>query len=111
VSDCWDGIPQHGSFGQILKENKTPQELINKIKMDQLNVQDSWQAYILCKICIDADCYFYSDNLTDEQIRTSFLKPCRDIKQTVTVLLEKYGHQAKICILPEGPLTVPYTLL
>ncbi|MHB9071857.1 MAG: nickel-dependent lactate racemase [Sedimentisphaerales bacterium] len=109
ASDCWDGIPDHGSFGQILKENKTPQELISKIKKGELNVQDSWQAYILCKICTDADCHFYSNNLTDEQIKTAFLKPCRDIKQTVTTLLEKFGSLAKICILPEGPLTVPYT--
>jgi len=108
ASDCWDGIPQHGNFGRILKENKTHQELINKIKNGKLNIQDGWQAYILCKICANADCYCYSDNLTDEQIRTAFLKPCRDVKQTVMMLLGKYGSQAKICILPEGPLTVPY---
>jgi lactate racemase len=106
--DCWDGIPQDGNFGQILRKNKTPQQLIDKIKNGQLKIQDSWQAYILCRICTNADVYFYSDNLSDEQIRSSFLRPCRDIKQMVIELLAKYGNQAKICILPEGPLTVPY---
>jgi nickel-dependent lactate racemase len=110
AANCWDGIPQHGNFGQILRDHKTPHALIDKITRGQLHIQDSWQAYVLCKICAEADCHFYSDNLTDEQIRVSFLTPCRDIRQTVLTLLEKYGRSARICVLPEGPLTVPYVV-
>lgn len=108
AADCWDGIPQHGSFGKILKENQTHRQVIDKIKSGQLKIQDNWQAYILCRICENADVYFYSDNLSDEQLTDSFLKPCRNIGLTVQNLLEKYGKDAKICILPQGHLTVPY---
>jgi nickel-dependent lactate racemase len=108
AADCWDGIPQHGNFEKILRENRTPQQLIEKIKGGQLKIQDSWQAYILCRICVNNDVYFYSDNLSDKQITNSFLKPCRNIGLTVMDLLRKYGKDAKTCILPEGPLTVPY---
>lgn len=108
VADCWDGIPQHGNFGKILEANKNPQELIEKIEKGEFNIQDSWQAYILCRICALTDCYCYSDNLTDEQIKKCFLQPCRDIGQSVNILIKKYGGQAKICILPHGPLTIPY---
>ena len=34
--------------------------------------------------------------------------PCRNIEQTVAVLQEKYGANARICVLPEGPLTIAY---
>jgi nickel-dependent lactate racemase len=110
ASSCWDGIPEEGNFGRILQEHKTPHQLITKIQNGDLTIQDSWQAYLLGKICTEAECYLYSDNLTDEQIRSAFLNPCRDITQTVEAIMAKYENQPKVCILPEGPLTIPYIL-
>lgn len=108
AASCWDGIPQNSGFEKILKENKTPKQLIDKIKNGSLKIQDSWQAYILCKICENVEVYFYSDNLSDEQIINSFLKPCRNIELTVQYLLKRYGKNTRIGILPQGPLTVPH---
>jgi hypothetical protein len=36
------------------------------------------------------------------------LKPCHDIVKTVVELRERMDHEARICVLPEGPQTVPY---
>ena len=55
-----------------------------------------------------ADVYFYSDNLSDEQIIGAMLKPCRSIEATVYDLVRKYGRETSICVLPEGPQTIPY---
>jgi len=46
--------------------------------------------------------------LSDEQISNAFLKVCRSIEDTLEELLKRYGPEASICILPEGPLTIPY---
>ena len=67
-----------------------------------------WQAQIQALISQKTDVYFYSENLSDEQIRGALLKPCRNIEATVDELLQKYGRQASICVLPEGPQTIPY---
>lgn len=108
AADCWDGIPEHGLYGHILRESKSPQELLDKICSNSSVKQDQWQAQIQAQIQLRADVYIRSDNLTDTQIESALFKPCRSIEDTVENLLVKYGTAAKICILPEGPQTVPY---
>jgi nickel-dependent lactate racemase len=66
-----------------------------------------WQVLIQALICQKARVYFYSENLTDEQIRGALLRPCHNIESTVNELLDDYGRDASICVLPEGPQTIP----
>ncbi|MCB0182992.1 MAG: hypothetical protein KDE31_01945, partial [Caldilineaceae bacterium] len=69
---------------------------------------DQWQVQIQAQIQLHADVYVYSDGLTDEQIELALFRPCRDIEATIAALQEKYGPTARICVLPEGPLTIAY---
>jgi hypothetical protein len=55
--------------------------------------------------------YVYSDGLTDEQIMNSLFTPCRDISAILSILKNKYGNDASIAVLPEGPLSIPYYAL
>ena len=108
AADCWDGIPEHGLYGQILRESKTPQELLEKVRNSGPGKQDQWQAHIQAKIQIKADVYVRSGNLTDGQIESALLKPSHRIEETVDELIKRYGKSARICVLPEGPQTIPY---
>jgi lactate racemase len=54
-----------------------------------------------------ADVHVYSDRLSDTQIRDALLIPCPNIEKRLGGLLERYGPQASVCVLPEGPQTVP----
>lgn len=49
-----------------------------------------------------------TDHLTDDQLRSALVKPCHSIEETVAMLLARYGPDATICVLPEGPQTIPY---
>lgn len=108
AADCWDGIPEHGLYGKILRESKTPQELIEKVRNSGVGKQDQWQAYIQAKIQIRADVYVRSCGLTDEQIKSALLKPSHNIEETIDELIHRYGEKARLCILPQGPQTIPY---
>ena len=44
--------------------------------------------------------------LSDEQVRMGMLTPCRDIEATLRELVARYGP--RLCVLPEGPMTIPY---
>ncbi|MCB0105285.1 MAG: hypothetical protein KDE53_05240 [Caldilineaceae bacterium] len=63
---------------------------------------------IQAQIQLHADVYVYSDGLTDEQIEQALFLPCHNIEATVAELQAKYGPNARICVLPEGPLTIAY---
>jgi nickel-dependent lactate racemase len=108
AADCWDGIPDHGDYGKLLREAESLESLLETIRAQGFQRRDMWQAHIQALICLKADVYLYSHNLSDEQIRGALLKPCRDVGTMVGGLLRKYGPGATICVLPEGPLTIPY---
>jgi nickel-dependent lactate racemase len=108
AAECWDGIPDHGMYGQLLREAHSPRELLDTIEAPGFLAQDQWQAQIQAQIQLKAKVYVRTDNLTDEQIRGALLEPCHEIEATVAGLLAEYGPDAGICVLPEGPQTIPY---
>ena len=108
AAECWDGIPEHGQYGRLLSEADSVESLLKTIRAEGFAKHDMWQVQIQALICQKADVYFYSDNLSDEQISGALLKPCRNIEAAVEALVRKYGRDASICVLPEGPQTIPY---
>jgi nickel-dependent lactate racemase len=108
AADCWDGIPNHGLYGRLLQATDSPQALLNTICAPGFLKQDQWQAQIQAQIQLKANVYVRTDNLTPAQIEEALLKPCASIEATVAQLRQHYGPQARICVLPEGPQTIPY---
>ncbi len=108
AAECWDGIPDHGLYGQLLAAARSPRELLDAITAPGFLKQDQWQAQIQAQIQLKAEVYVRSDHLTDEQVRRALLLPCASIEHTVAQLRERYGPTATICVLPEGPQTIPY---
>jgi nickel-dependent lactate racemase len=108
ATDCWDGIPEHGSYGQLLREAASPRDLLERVKTPGFLMQDQWQAQIQAQIQLKADVYVRTDNLTDDQIRSALLEPIARIEDTAAALLTRRGPETRICILPEGPQTIPY---
>jgi nickel-dependent lactate racemase len=105
---CADGIPDHGLYGQLLREADDPAAMLTEIRSWEVPRQDQWQAQVQALIQMKAEVYVYADGLTDEQLQQAMFKPCRDIPGTVEMLRAYHGRQARIAVLPEGPQTVPY---
>jgi nickel-dependent lactate racemase len=105
---CADGVPEHGLFGTILRESRDARELLGKITAPGFLEQDQWQAHIQALVQSRSDVYVRSDGLTDDQIRAALLRPCRRIEDTIDSLLGTFGRDASICVMPEGPQTIPY---
>jgi nickel-dependent lactate racemase len=108
AAECWDGIPDHGEYKNILKMADSPQRLLEVISAAGFLMQDQWEAQVQAQIQLKADVYVKTSYLSDEQIREALLLPCHSIEDTLAQLLDKYGPDATICVLPEGPQTVPY---
>jgi lactate racemase len=106
ASECWDGIPAHGNYKQLLWETSSPQELWDLVTAPDFRALDQWEAFLHARLCLHADIHIYTDGLSDEQIRQAMLTPCRDIESTLEKLLEHYGP--RLCVLPQGPMTIPY---
>jgi nickel-dependent lactate racemase len=109
VSECSDGLPEHGNFKQLLQMRHTPQELLNMIEAPGFELYDQWEAQSQAIVQRKADVYLYS-SLDPETVRNAMLTPIDDIEATLAALLHRYGAHARVAVLPEGPQTVPYVL-
>ena len=108
AADCWDGIPNHGEYAQLLHSADSPSALLALVRAPGYQRQDMWQGHIQSLVSEKADVYVYSHNLTDVQIEAALFKPCGNIEALIGDLLAQYGIDASICVLPEGPQTIPY---
>jgi len=108
AAECKDGIPDTSSYSNILKNSCSPESLLDHIMNTKEITPDQWQAQIQAQIQLDVNVTIYSENLSESEINSSLLKPCENIEEKVTELLNLYGKDARICVLPEGPQTIPY---
>ncbi len=47
-------------------------------------------------------------SLADDTIRAAHLIPCPDIRDAVAGKLSQLGPDARVAVLPQSPLTIPY---
>lgn len=104
VAACEKGLPDHSSYADLLMKAESPEELLRMFSSPDVVYQDSWQVQIQAQIQHHADVYVYSEGLGDAQIKASLLHTCRDLPDTIRKLIERYGE--RICVLPQGPLTI-----
>jgi len=108
ISACEEGLPDYGEYGTIMRDGDTPQDLLRMINSPGYSKQDQWDAQIQAQICQRLKLYIYSDGLRDEEIKNVFGIPCRDVENIISALLKEYGAEARIAVIPAGPLSVPY---
>ena len=100
--------PTTGKYAELLAQAGSPQAVLEMISQPGFSAHDQWQVQIQAQIQLRAEVHVYSDGLSDQQIERALFTPCRSIEDTVATLLARYGPAARLCVMPEGPLTVPY---
>ncbi len=105
---CNDGLPSHGKYAELLRRGGSPRGVLDMIAQPGFSEHDQWQVQIQAQLQLHADIYVHSDGLTDEQIRGALFAPAPAVAETVRELQARFGPTARICVLPEGPLTIAY---
>jgi nickel-dependent lactate racemase len=110
AAECWDGIPDHGQYKELLFAARSPAEVLERITAPGFQAPDQWQAQIQAMIQRRCRVYLYS-SLPDEVVRRTLLLPCGDLEARIATLRAEYGPDATMCVLPQGPQTIPYLAL
>lgn len=108
AAECWDGIPSNSDYEKILTSVRNVHELADFIKVNESILKDTWQVYFQASIQSKADVYLYSDKLDDITTKKALFNPVSNIAGLVQDIASKIGPEASICILPEGPQTIPF---
>ena len=108
ASECADGLPNHGEYGNLLRKCNSPRDLLKMISEPGHNRHDQWEVQLQAQIQTRADVFLKTDGLTDEEVRAAHITPIDDIGQAAEDHLQRHGSDARLCVLPEGPQTIPY---
>jgi nickel-dependent lactate racemase len=107
AAECSEGIPTGSPFDTLLKESSGPEDILKKLAAPGFVRAEQWQAQIQSLISKRARVMLHSA-LSEEDVRAAHLTSCPDIEAAVQEELARVGDSAKIAVLPQGPLTIPY---
>jgi nickel-dependent lactate racemase len=108
AAECRDGFPDHGSYREVLASAPSPQALLDSILARPQTVPDQWQVQIQAQIQTANRVVMHTSYLSDSDLATAHLEQTGDVTATVAEALAAAGPGARLCVLPEGPQTIPY---
>jgi nickel-dependent lactate racemase len=105
--ECREGAPPGSSFDRLLQSVSGPEEMLARLATPGFVRPEQWQAQIQALLQRRARILLHS-SLPDEAVRRAWLTPCHDIAAAVQDELARLGPEARVAVLPQGPLTIPY---
>jgi nickel-dependent lactate racemase len=108
AAECRDGLPAHGSYGAVLASQPDPAGLLAMITAPGYSAPDQWQVQIQAQIQLKADVLVKTSGLGPSELRAAHFRPIDDVSRAVRESMERAGPAATLCVLPQGPQTIPY---
>jgi lactate racemase len=104
--ECREGVPSKSSYDQLLRDTANSEEILTRLATPGFLRPEQWQAQIQALIQRRAKVLLFSA-LAEDAVRAAHLTPCSDIEAAVQQLLQG-EPEARVAVLPQGPLTIPY---
>ncbi len=108
AAECRDGFPDHGSYRSLLASADTLAGVTAVMAAAERTIPDQWQVQVQAQVQARAEVVVHTGYLSDDQVAQAHLRQTADVEGTVLDALAAAGPDARVCVLPEGPLTVPY---
>jgi nickel-dependent lactate racemase len=108
AAECSDGLPDHGSYADMLGRASTIEGLVRLFADPALAVPDQWQVQVQARVQSKARVRVFCDGLSEAELSAAHLEAAADVADAVGEALAAAGPDARVCVLPEGPQTIPY---
>jgi nickel-dependent lactate racemase len=108
AAECRDGWPSHGSYRPLLLSQPSPAALLAMIMTPGYAQPDQWQVQIQAQIASKARVLVKAHGLSPDELRTAHVEPVTDLDAALSNALTAAGPEATLCVLPQGPQTIPY---
>ena len=96
-------------FTKLVTETESVDHFLSDIRQPGYLVFDQWQFQKFCMVRRDRDIWLYSDGIDKETQNRLFVRPIDSLQNAVDAVLEKFGGDARIAVIPEGPYVLART--
>ena len=107
AAECREGVPDGSPLDDLLRSAGSIEEILAMLSTPGFVRPEQWQAQIQALVQRRAEVLVCCE-LDDATLRACHLAPCADINAEVAKRLAKLGADARVAVLPQGPLTIPY---
>ena len=107
AAECREGVPDGSPLDDLLRSAGAIEEILAMLSTPGFVRPEQWQAQIQALVQRRAEVLVCCE-LDDATLRACHLAPCADINAEVAKRLAKLGADARVAVLPQGPLTIPY---
>ena len=107
AAECREGVPDGSPLDDLLRSAGSIEEILAMLSTPGFVRPEQWQAQIQALVQRSAEVLVRCE-LDDATLRACHLAPCADINAEVAKRLAKLGADARVAVLPQGPLTIPY---
>ena len=101
AAECREGVPAGSPLDKLLREARSPEEILTLLATPGFVRPEQWQAQIQALIQRRARVRVYS-SIAPDTLRAA------DIGALVREELGRLPASARVAVLPQGPLTIPY---
>ncbi len=106
--ECSDGFPDHGSYKELLTRYASGHELAEAIRTAESTWPDQWELQLQARVQETCRVAMHADGLSDAELAAAHFEPVGDVSAFLADALARLGPGASCCVLPEGPMTIPY---
>lgn len=106
AAECRDGLPDEGPYATILRGAPSIQAAAQAVLDAERHIADGWQVQVQARVQARARVLLHS-SLPPGDVRDAHLEPITDAGEALAGLLA-LNPDASVCVLPEGPQTIPY---
>ena len=107
AAECREGVPDGSPLDDLLRSAGSIEEILAMLSTPGFVRPEQWQAQIQALVQRRAEVLVCCE-LDDATLRACHLAPCADINAEGAKRLAKLGADARVAVLPQGPLTIPY---
>src|SRR6185295_9687395 len=79
AAECRDGLPSHGSYGEVLASQPSPEKLLAMINAPGYSTPDQWQVQIQAQVQMKARVLIKTGGLTPDAVRAAHFQPVDDV--------------------------------
>ena len=107
AAECREGVPDGSPLDDLLRSAGSIEEILAMLSTPGFVRPEQWQAQIQALVQRRAEVLVHC-MLDNDTLEACHLAPCADINAEVAKRLAKLGADARVAVLPQGPLTIPY---
>ncbi len=105
ATECMEGFGSP-EYRAVFEHVTTPEEFIKKLMKKEFFIPDQWCAQETYQVMLKNEIWIYTHGIDRETLKRFHFHPVESMNKAIEALLERFGHEARWAVVPDGPLLI-----